>query len=169
MEAAALEPGLACLVDPDDPSFLYPDDMTVAIDNFCRKTDQPVPGTPAAYARAILDSLALKYRLVIRDLESLTGRTIENIRVIGGGSRNRLLNQCTADATGKRVIAGPSEATALGNIAIQMIATGAVASLAEARGVIDRSFPTDTFNPQDPARWSRQAARFQHYCELAYA
>jgi rhamnulokinase len=168
-EAAEREPGLGCLIDPDDPSFACPDDMTIAIDEFCRKTGQRTPGTPGAYARTILDSLAFKYRLVIHDLESLTGQAIENIRVIGGGSRNRLLNQSTADATGKRVIAGPSEATALGNIAIQMIATGATASLAEARAVIERSFPTEIFDPRDPAMWSREAPRFQHYCEVAHA
>jgi rhamnulokinase len=111
----------------------------------------------------------LKYRLVIRNLESLTGQPIEQIRVIGGGSKNRLLNQFTAEATGKRVVAGPAEATALGNIAVQIMATGAAVSLAEARAIIDRSFPTETFDPQEPERWSREADRFQQYCEHAYA
>ena len=107
------------------------------------RTDQPAPSTPGAYARAVFDSLALKYRLVIRDLESLIGHPIARIRVIGGGSQNALLNQLTADATGLPVVAGPVEATALGNVAVQMLATGAAASLAEARAIIDRSFPTD--------------------------
>ena len=107
---------------------------------------------------------------MLRNLESLTGRRIEQIRIIGGGSKNRLLNQFTADATGVRVLAGPTEATALGNIAVQMLATGAVSSLAEARAIIDRSFPTEMFEPQDFGTvGSRESPRFQHYCELAYA
>ena len=118
--------------------------------------------------RTILESLAFKYRLVIRQLEKLIGRRIEKIRIIGGGSKNRLLNQFTADATGKRVLAGPAEATALGNIAVQMLATGAVSSLDDARAIIDRSFPADVFEPHDAERWDRHAERFQHYCELAY-
>jgi rhamnulokinase len=168
MDAAGREPGFRYLVDPDDASFTMPDDMPSAIDRFCRKTGQPSPGTPGAYTRAVLDSLALKYRLVIQSLEGLIGRPIEQVRVIGGGSKNRLLNQFTADATRKRVLAGPAEATALGNIAVQMIATGAVSSIDEARAVIDRSFPTEVFEPSDPDSWDREAGRFQQYCELAY-
>jgi rhamnulokinase len=143
--------------------------MTDAIDRFCARTDQPPPASPGAYARTILDSLALKYRLVIRDLETVTGQRISAIRVIGGGSRNRVLNQFTADATGRRVIAGPVEATAIGNIAVQLLATGATASLAEARALIDRSFPTDVFEPGNREPWDRECARFQQYCEVTYA
>jgi rhamnulokinase len=169
MEAAGREPGFNHLIDPDDGSFIRPDDMPAAIDRFCAKTGQPSPSTPGGYARAILDSLALKYRLVIRNLETLTGRRITQIRIIGGGSKNRLLNQFTADATGLRVLAGPTEATALGNIAVQMLATGAVSSIADARAIIDRSFPTEVFEPCDLDPWDREAPRFQHYCELTYA
>lgn len=168
MEAAGHEPGFGPLVDPDDLSFARPDDMPGAIDRFCRKTGQPAPTTPGAYTRTILDSLALKYRLVIRNLENLTDRRLAQIRVIGGGSKNRLLNQFTADATGKRVLAGPAEATALGNIAVQMMATGAVGSLGQARGIIDRSFPTEVFEPRNCDQWDRHAERFQQYCEPAY-
>ncbi len=100
----------------------------------------------------VFDSLALKYRLVIRDLESVIERPIARIRVIGGGSQNALLNQLTADATGIPVVAGPVEATALGNVAVQMLATGAAVSLAEARAIIDRSFPTTVFTPRDVGR-----------------
>ena len=169
MEAAGREPAFAHLVDPDDLSFIHPHDMTAAIDRFCARTAQPSPAGPSAYVRTILDSLALKYRLVIRDLELLTGQPIERIRVIGGGSKNRLLNQFTADATGKTVLAGPAEATALGNIAVQIMATGAAASLADARAIIDRSFPTEMFAPHEPERWTREADRFRQYCEPAYA
>jgi len=169
MDAAAKEPGFRHLVDPDEASFSNPEDMPNAIDRFCRKTDQPAPATPGAYARAVVDSLALKYRLVIRDLQSLIDRPISRIRVIGGGSQNTLLNQLTADATGLPVVAGPVEATALGNVAVQMLATGAVASLAEARAMIDRSVPTTLFTPRDVGAWDREAARFQQYCGLLYA
>ena len=168
MDAAGREPAFRHLVDPDDTSFVRPDDMPAAIDRFCRKTGQPTPATPGAYTRTILDSLALKYRLVLRNLEDVTGRQLANVRVIGGGSRNRLLNQFTADATGLRVLAGPIEATALGNIAVQMMATGAVSTLAGARAIIDRSFPIEVFEPRDLEGWDRQAPRFQQYCELAY-
>ena len=155
VEAADREPGFRHLVDPDDPSFSNPDCMLQAIDRFCQRTEQPCPATPGSYARAIFDSLALKYRMVIRDLEELVGRRIERIRIIGGGSRNALLNQLTADATGVPVFAGPVEATALGNIAVQMLATGAAGSLAEARAIIDRSFPTTVFEPRDVESWNR--------------
>jgi rhamnulokinase len=169
MDAAAREPGFGHLVDPDDASFANPDDMLDAIDRFCRRTDQAAPTTPGGYARAVFDSLALKYRLVIRDLESVIGRPIARIRVIGGGSQNALLNQLTADAAGVEVIAGPVEATALGNAAVQMLATHAAASLAEARDIIDRSVPTTVFTPRDVEAWSREATRFQQYCGLLYA
>ena len=169
MDAAATERAFAHLIDPDDLSFANPDDMPEAIDRFCRKTDQPAPSTPGAYARAVFDSLALKYRLVIRDLQSVIERPISRIRVIGGGSQNALLNQLTADATGLPVVAGPVEATALGNVAVQMLATGAAASLADARAIIDRSFPTTVFTPRDVDAWNREATRFQQYCGLLYA
>jgi rhamnulokinase len=168
-EAAIAAPPFQHLVDPDDSSFLNPDDMLTAIDRYCLRTDQAAPGGPPAYARAVLESLALKYRLVIRDLEKLTSRRIEQIRVIGGGSKNRLLNQFTADATGRRVLAGPSEAAVLGNIGVQMVAMGAVGSLAEAREMIDRSFPPDVFEPRDSAEWARAAEWFEQYCEFTYA
>lgn len=169
MDAASHEPPFRYLVDPDDASFSNPDDMPEAIDRFCRRTDQPTPTTVGGYARAVFDSLALKYRLVIRDLGSLIERPISGIRVIGGGSQNALLNQLTADATGVPVVAGPVEATALGNIAVQMLATGAAASLTEARAIIDRSLTTTAFAPRDVDDWTREAARFQQYCGLLYA
>jgi rhamnulokinase len=165
---AASQPGFRHLVDPDCGRFLHPDCMLSAIDSFCAETDQPAPTSVGAYVRAVLESLALKYRGVIRDLERLTGRAIEQIRIVGGGSRNHLLNQFTADATGKRVLAGPVEATALGNIAIQMLATGATASLGESRQVIDRSYQPAVFEPRDTALWNEQSGRFKQYCEVKH-
>jgi rhamnulokinase len=169
MELAAREDSHRCLVDPDHESFLRPSDMPAAIAEFCARTHQSAPKSPAGCARAILESLAFKYRLVLSSLETLTGKRIERIRVIGGGSRNGLLNQFTADATGRTVLAGPAEATALGNIAIQMLATGAVGSLNEARALIERSYPPEIFEPLEPEKWTRQVERFEHYCEGVYA
>jgi rhamnulokinase len=117
----------------------------------------------------VLESLALKYRLVLRSLEQLCGKRIEQIRVIGGGSKNRLLNQFAADATGRRVLAGPAEATALGNVAIQILATGEASSLQEVRALVDRSFPTEVFEPVAIDKWEQHAERFEHYCEMIYA
>ena len=99
--------------------------------------------------------------------EQLTGTRVTEIRIVGGGSRNRLLNQFTADATGRSVVAGPVEATALGNIAMQLVATGAVASLSEAREVIARSFPGDRFEPSAHERWEPPYRRFQELLELS--
>jgi rhamnulokinase len=169
VELASREPAFAHLVDPDDEAFLHPTYMLTAIDQCCRKTHQPTPATPGAYVRCILESLALKYRLVLRSLEQLCGKRIDQIRVIGGGSKNRLLNQFTADATGKRVLAGPPEATALGNIAMQILATGEASSLHQVRSIIDRSFPTEVFEPVETDKWEHQTERFEQYCEMTYA
>jgi rhamnulokinase len=169
VELAGREPAFKHLVDPDDECFLRPANMSAAIDDFCRKTNQPTPLSPGAYVRCIMESLALKYRRVLGSLEQLCGKHIEQIRVIGGGSKNRLLNQFTADATGKRVLAGPAEATALGNVAIQILATGGAASLQEVRAIVDRSFPTEVFEPLETDKWERQTERFERYCEIIYA
>jgi rhamnulokinase len=169
MELAAKEIPFRHLVDPDDESFLRPRDMPTAINEFCKKTHQPGPQGPGAYVRAILESLALKYRLVLRNLEHVSGRRMEQIRIIGGGSKNRLLNQLTADATGKRVRAGPAEATALGNIAIQILSTGSATSLQEVRAIVDRSFPTEIFEPLETDKWDQHAERFEQYCGSIYA
>jgi rhamnulokinase len=149
------------LVDPDDASFTRPDDMTAAIADYCRRTGQDVPATPGAFVRAVLESLALKYRVVLEQLESLTGVRVAQIRVIGGGSQNSLLNQFTADATGRTVLAGPGEATALGNLAMQMVGAGIVESLDAARDLIERSFPPRRFEPAGSAAWDTAYAHFR--------
>ena len=169
MELAAREEAYLSLVDPDHPSFLRPPDMLAAMDQFCVRTHQPIPKTAGAYVRAILESLAMKYRLVLRDLEQLIGRPIDKIRVIGGGSKNRLLNQMTADATGRSVLAGPAEATAIGNAAMQIVATGGASSLSEVRRMVDRSFPVDRFEPLKTDEWNGHAERFEQYCGAMYA
>ena len=169
VELSKNEKAFAHLVDPDDESFLRSSNMLSAIDAFCNRTHQPAPMTRGAYVRCVLESLALKYRLVLHSLEQICGQRIEQIRVIGGGSKNRMLNQCTADATGRRVLAGPAEATALGNIAIQILATGEASSLQEVRALVDRSFQTETFEPVDTDKWEQQSERFEQYCEMIYA
>lgn len=169
VELATREPAFAHLADPDDEVFLHPTDMLLAIDQFCSKTHQPAPSNPGAYVRCVLESLAMKYRLTLRNLEQVCGRRIEKIRVVGGGSKNRLLNQFTANATGRTVLAGPAEATAVGNIAIQVLATGEASSLEEVRAIVDRSFPTDVFEPIETDQWEQHFSRFEQYCEMTYA
>ena len=153
------------LVDPDHPAFLAPGDMPARIRRFCEGTGQRPPGGPAEMARCVFESLALKYRYVIGQAEDLTGRKVRKIHVVGGGSQNALLCQLTADAAGLPVVAGPVEATAVGNVMVQAFARGEVGSLAEIRTVIRRSFETETYEPadtEDPAglreRFSRIVA-----------
>jgi rhamnulokinase len=156
---ASTEPRLRSLLQVDDTRFLNPSDMTAEIAAFCTNTGQPVPSTPAEFVQTVLESLALRYRYVLEAAEKVTGNKYTEIRVVGGGARNRTLNQFTADATGCRVVAGPFEATALGNIGMQMVGTGALKDIAEMREVIDRSFATDTFEPRDKSRWDEAFAR----------
>jgi rhamnulokinase len=156
----------ASLFDPDDPAFFHPGDMPEAIAAYCRRTAQPEPDGPGAVTRCILESLAFKYRVVLDALARLTGTAITEVQIVGGGSRNTLLNQFTADATGRPVIAGPVEATALGNIAMQMVAIGAVRDIGEARRIIEHSFPVARFEPAAADRWNAHYRRFQDYVEL---
>ncbi len=166
-ELARSKPALRSLVDPDHPWFVNPEKMPAAIDRFCQESEQPSPEDPAGYTRAILESLALKYRLTLEALETLTGERCAEVHIVGGGSQNALLNQFAADATGRRVVAGPVEATALGNIGMQMLATGAAASLAGVRKIIKRSFPVQVFDPSNPEPWEGAYVRFKQYCELS--
>ncbi len=148
------------IVDPDDPSFLNPDDMAESIAAYCRRTGQPVPDAVPAMARCINESLALKYRWVIERLEAVTGDPIETIHIIGGGCQNAALCQATADATGRRVLAGPVEATALGNILVQAISAGRIGSIAEGRAIIARSFPLKEYLPKAPEKWEKPYEKF---------
>ncbi|MDI1463524.1 rhamnulokinase family protein [Catellatospora sp. KI3] len=137
LRAAAGEPALAAVIDPDDPVFLPPGDMPARIREACRRTGQPVPGSPAAVTRCILDSLALAHARAVRQARALSGQDVEVVHVVGGGARNALLCQLTADACGLPVLAGPVEATALGNTLVQARALGAVTGgLDELRGLV---------------------------------
>lgn len=159
--AGEAEP-LAAVVDPDHPSLLAPSDMPRAIRELCTTTGQTPPEGVGATVRCCLDSLGLKYRHVLADLERLTGTSIHTLHIVGGGTQNRLLNQIAADATGRRVVAGPVEATAAGNVLLQALARGEIGSLSELRGVVRASFSVETYEP-DPAmraRWDDAAGQF---------
>ena len=148
------------LIDPDAPEFARPCDMPAAIASWIEKTGQQVPSSLAGMTRVILESLAIKYRRWIFRMKDWMPGFPDTLHVVGGGSRNALLNQMTADASGLRVLAGPSEATAAGNIAAQMIACGELGSLAEARRLIRDSFEIAEFFPMQRAPWDEKAARF---------
>ena len=157
---AAKAPALRSLVNPDDARFLNPPDMPKAIQTFCRETSQPVPKTQGELVRCAYESLALKYREVLGWLEELTGNRIEVIHIVGGGSQSALLNQFAADACQRPVVTGPVEATALGNLLVQVRASGELSSLAEMREVIRKSSSVATFRPGKPAAWEEASARF---------
>ncbi len=148
------------VIDPDDASFLAPGDMPAAIRAFCARTGQPEPQSVGATVRCALESLALKYRWVLERLEEIRGRRLETIHIVGGGSQNRILNQLAADATGRPVVAGPVEATAIGNVLMQAIGLGHLGSLAESREVVRRSFAVETFTPHPAAGWEEAYARY---------
>ncbi|HEV3165737.1 MAG TPA: rhamnulokinase family protein, partial [Isosphaeraceae bacterium] len=135
------------LVDPDDASFLSPGDMPARLAAFCAQTGQPAPADEGTLVRCALESLALKYRWTIERLEQILGATIRTIYVVGGGTRNTMLCQFTADACGRPVHAGPVEATAAGNVLMQAMARGRVSSLADARAIIAQSFPVTIYEP----------------------
>ena len=136
--------------------------MPKAIQDFCRETRQPVPKTEGELVRCAYESLALKYRKVLGWLEELTGNRIEVIHIVGGGSKSGILNQFTADACQRPVVTGPVEATALGNLLVQVRASGELHSLAEMREVIRKSSDVATWKPGNPGAWEEASARFAH-------
>jgi len=150
--ASEAKPFLA-VIDPDDVSFLHPGDMPERICQFCVKTSQPIPQTKGEIVRVALESLALKYRLTLDQLEGLSGKRLDPIHIIGGGTKNRLLDQLTSDCTGCRVVTGPVEATAIGNLLMQSIALGQLGSLTDARGVVRKSFNVESYIPGSRAGW----------------
>jgi rhamnulokinase len=157
---SAAAPPLVSLVDVDDPGFLAPADMQQAIRDYCSRTGQEPPASVGAMVRCTLESLALRYRQVLEWIEQLVGSRMETIHIVGGGAQNRTLCQMTADACRRRVVAGPVEATAIGNIMMQATAAGAVGTIAEAREVIRRSFPVVEYHPQNCDAWDEAYGRF---------
>jgi rhamnulokinase len=160
MRLAEAAPPFGSVVDPDDGSFILPPSMPAALADYCRKTGQPAPAEPGAVVRCALESLALRYRWVLERLEELLGRRLDVIHVVGGGSQNTLLCQLTADACNRQVLAGPVEATAIGNVLVQAMGLGLLGSLAEAREVVRRSFDVQTYAPRNPEGWQAPYERF---------
>lgn len=152
-EMARQAESLQMFIDPDAEEFLNPLDMPEAIRDFCHRTDQKVPESEAALIRCCLESLALKYRWTVERLAEITGRSAQVIHMVGGGTQNQLLCQLTADATGLPVVAGPIEATAIGNILMQAIALGEIGSIQEARQIVRNSFPVKTYEPKVKGPW----------------
>ena len=152
---------LRSLINPNDERFGKPGNMPEKIAAFCRETGQLEPTTPGEYTRCILESLALLYRRTLEQLEACTGQPITTLHIVGGGSQNLLLNQFSANATGRTVIAGPAEATATGNILIQALALGQLKDLVELRQVVRNSFAVQTYKPQDAGTWAQAYERFQ--------
>ena len=142
------------IINPDDSLFTNPPDMIEAVNEYSIKTKQRIPETMGDYARSIFESLALKYKSVLQRIEKVSKRNIHKLHIVGGGSQNTLLNQLAADATGKQVITGPVEATALGNIAVQAVSKGKIDSYEKAREIISNSIPVKIYGPEDHDKWN---------------
>jgi rhamnulokinase len=161
MRLAAAAPPFGSLVNPNDEVFILPAHMPAALADYCTRTGQLRPADTGAVVRCALESLALCYRQVLDRLEELTGKRLEVIHVVGGGSQNTLLCQLTADVCNRPVLAGPVEATAIGNVLVQALGLKLIGSLAEAREVVRRSFEVKTYEPRQPDAWQGPYARFQ--------
>jgi rhamnulokinase len=163
LSMAERSPPFRTLLDPDDPRFLHPADMPEAIREFACDTDQPEPEEAGHFVRAIFESLALAYRHTLDQIREVAATPVRRVHVIGGGSRNRMLCQLTADATGLPVHAGPAEATAVGNLLVQAMAEGHVASLEELRRIVRDSFAVESFEPAGTSAWESAYQRFLEY------
>lgn len=160
LKAAEAERPFAAVVNPDEPAFLPPGDMPGRIAAECRRTGQEPPSSPPAFVRCVLESLALGHRRAVRQAAELSGRDVEVVHLVGGGSRNELLCRLTADACGLPVVAGPAEATALGNVLVQARAAGLVSGLAEMRALAATAQPLRVFEPSgDGHAWDEISAR----------
>jgi rhamnulokinase len=160
LSAVAQVEDVSGVVYPDDRRFLAPASMVRELRNALAESGQPNPDDPVMLAKVILDSLALRYAAVVATIERLAGRPIPGIHIVGGGSLNSYLNQATADASGRDVLAGPVEAAAIGNLLIQGLAAGSIGSLAEGRRLVAEAHPPVRFEPRDPQRWARAARMF---------
>ena len=159
---AAEAPAFVSLINPADPRFMAPGGMPARIARFCRESGQPVPASPGAFIRCALESLALLYRRTLLQIEQLTGRKIERLHIVGGGSQNALLNQFTANALQIPTLAGPTEATAAGNVLIQAVALGHLPSLTAIRDTVRASFEVKRVEPEAGAEWAIQYSRFEN-------
>jgi rhamnulokinase len=161
LDRVAAVPGFCGFVFPDHPRFLNPASMTAELRASLVENGQDVPDDPVRLTKVILDSLALRYASVLRTIESLTGRAIPGVHIVGGGSRNDYLNRATAEAADRPVVAGPEEASSAGNLVVQAIASGRVGSLAEARARVARGARLRRFEPRASPSWSEAAARYR--------
>jgi len=161
IQLAAESETFLSVIDPDFPEFLHPGDMSARIQKYCADTNQRVPQTKGQIVRVALEGIALKYRWVLERLEELTGHHLDPIHIIGGGTKNHLLNQLTADSTGRTVITGPVEATAIGNILMQAIGMKHLGSLADAREVVRASFEPEVYEPKHTDQWNETSSRLQ--------
>jgi rhamnulokinase len=161
VRSAQAAPALRSLINCDDVRFVNPPSMPVAIQAFCQETRQQVPESEGALVRCALESIALKYQMVLECLEEIGGKRVEVIHIVGGGSKNALLNQFTADACNRPVLAGPVEATVFGNVLLQVRSAGEIGSLSEIRDVVGASSSLRAFEPRKTqvARWSDARAR----------
>jgi rhamnulokinase len=159
-QMAGEAPAFGPLVAANDERFLPPGDMVSRVQSFCHASGQAVPHTRGEVIRCILESLALEYRWVAERLDELVARPLPTVHIIGGGSRNGLLNQFAANATGRTVLAGPVEAAAIGNLLVQAIALGHLADLGEARALVCRSFKVERYEPKDVAAWDEAYERY---------
>jgi len=153
---------LRSLVNPNSSRLARPDHMPRKIQEACEAQGEPIPETPGQIARCILESLALTYRVAFEQLRELTGRPLNRLHIVGGGSQSKLLNQASADAIGCTVIAGPVEATAIGNVLVQAIALKDIASLVELRRTVRDSFPATIYKPRHNEAWEKAFARFRN-------
>ena len=165
-QMAAQARPFAAIINPDDSAFFHPGEMTARIADYCQSTGQELPATPGSLVRSLLEGLALRYRQGIEDLERLTGRPTKTIHILGGGSRNALLCQFTADAAGKPVLAGPAEATATATILLQALARKRFASLVEVREVVARSSALLYYDPHPSDAWDEAYVRFRRLAGL---
>lgn len=163
VEMSKNEEEFRSIIDPDDERFFEPGNMPIKIQQVCRETNQPIPETVSQLARCIQESLALKYRYAIEKLEGIVGHKIPVIHVVGGGSNNGLLCQFTANSTGKITYAGPSDATAMGNILSQMMAFGYIDNVIQARELLKRSTKVQEYVPNDTAKWD---AKYQEFVDI---
>jgi rhamnulokinase len=161
IEAANAAPAFCSLLNPNDSVFELPADMPAAVKQYCRETEQPVPRDAGEFARALFEGLALSYRMVLDSLEALTNRSLSTIRIVGGGSRNTLLSQMVADACNRVVVAGPAEATVLGNVMMQAIATGQIGNLRQGRIALAESCECQMYEPRHSAAWDEAFVRFE--------
>lgn len=149
------------IIDPDDLMFLLPENMPEAIIQFLKQSNQTTPQTEGEMIRLVLESLALKYRYTLDQINELQGEKIQQLHIVGGGTKNELLNQLTANACAIPVIAGPTEATAIGNIVVQAVTKGVLTSIKEARAVIKNSFVLKTYQPRETDLWEEKYAQFR--------